>query len=154
MQCPFCLTADSRVIDSRTVSEGNKIRRRRECQNPECSARFTTYEVAESYHPTVIKQNGEREPFSAEKLRRGLLRACEKRPVAIEAINQLTEDIEIRIKKREGREIPTQKIGQWVMEGLKNLDHVAYIRFASVYLSFADIAAFQKTIDELGKNDK
>lgn len=139
-------------MDSRLVAEGEKIRRRRECLNPDCLARFTTYEVAEIHIPTVIKQNGDRESYSADKLRRGLLRACEKRPVSAEQISALIHHIEQQMRSSGEREISSEQIGQWVMEGLKTLDHVAYIRFASVYLSFADIAAFQQTIDELNKS--
>lgn len=134
------------------MAEGEKIRRRRECLNPDCLARFTTYEVAEIHIPTVIKQNGDRESYSADKLRRGLLRACEKRPVSAEQISALIHHIEQQMRSSGEREISSEQIGQWVMEGLKILDHVAYIRFASVYLSFADIAAFQQTIDELNKS--
>ena len=135
------------------MAEGEKIRRRRECLNPDCLARFTTYEVAEIHIPTVIKQNGDRESYSADKLRRGLLRACEKRPVSAEQISALIHHIEQQMRSSGEREISSEQIGQWVMEGLKTLDHVAYIRFASVYLSFADIAAFQQTIDELNNSE-
>ena len=139
-------------MDSRLVAEGEKIRRRRECLNSDCLARFTTYEVAEIHIPTVIKQNGDRESYSADKLRRGLLRACEKRPVSAEQISALIHHIEQQMRSSGEREISSEQIGQWVMEGLKTLDHVAYIRFASVYLSFADIPASHQTIDELNKS--
>ncbi|SUO98060.1 transcriptional regulator NrdR [Suttonella indologenes] len=152
MHCPICNHPETKVVDSRLVAEGEKIRRRRECLNPDCLARFTTYEVAEIHIPTVIKQNGDRESYSADKLRRGLLRACEKRPVSAEQISALIHHIEQQMRSSGEREISSEQIGQWVMEGLKTLDHVAYIRFASVYLSFADIAAFQQTIDELNKS--
>lgn len=151
MHCPICNFSETKVIDSRLVGEGEKIRRRRECMNPDCLTRFTTFEVAEIHIPTVIKQNGDRESYSADKLRRGLLRACEKRPVSAQQISSLISSIEQNMRSSGEREISSEQIGQWVMEGLKDLDHVAYIRFASVYLSFADIAAFQKTIDELNK---
>lgn len=148
MRCPFCNTSDTKVTDSRLTPEGNKIRRRRECQH--CGERFTTFEMAEISIPTIIKQNNDRESYSCEKLRRGLLRACEKRPVSAEQINQLIKQIESNMRQYSERgEIPSKLIGQWVMEGLKEIDHVAYVRFASVYLSFEDITAFQKTIDEL-----
>ena len=152
MHCPICHRPDTRVIDSRLISDGSKIRRRRECTNPACATRFTTYETAEISLPMVIKQNGERQAFSAEKLRNGLLRAIEKRPVSVNKINQLIEDIENRLRISGDREVASRKIGEWVMAGLKNIDHVAYIRFASVYLSFQDVEAFINTIVELRRN--
>ncbi|SUO97158.1 transcriptional regulator NrdR [Suttonella ornithocola] len=148
MNCPICNYHDTKVIDSR-LTDGNKIRRRRECLNPNCGERFTTFEVAEISIPTVVKQNGNRESYSQEKLRAGLLRACEKRPVSAIQISALIEHIETQMRQTGEREIPSKQIGQWVMEGLKNIDHVSYIRFASVYLSFEDIEAFRKTIEEL-----
>ena len=152
MHCPICHRPDTRVIDSRLISDGSKIRRRRECTNPACATRFTTYETAEISLPMVIKQNGERQAFSAEKLRNGLLRAIEKRPVSVNKINQLIEDIENRLRISGDREVASRKIGEWVMAGLKNIDDVAYIRFASVYLSFQDVEAFINTIAELRRN--
>ena len=152
MHCPICHRPDTRVIDSRLISDGSKIRRRRECTNPACATRFTAYETAEISLPMVIKQNGERQAFSAEKLRNGLLRAIEKRPVSVNKINQLIEDIENRLRISGDREVASRKIGEWVMAGLKNIDHVAYIRFASVYLSFQDVEAFINTIAELRRN--
>ena len=152
MHCPICHRPDTRVIDSRLISDGSKIRRRRECTNPACATRFTTYETAEISLPMVIKQNGERQAFSAEKLRNGLLRTIEKRPVSVNKINQLIEDIENRLRISGDREVASRKIGEWVMAGLKNIDHVAYIRFASVYLSFQDVEAFINTIAELRRN--
>ena len=152
MHCTICHRPDTRVIDSRLISDGSKIRRRRECTNPACATRFTTYETAEISLPMVIKQNGERQAFSAEKLRNGLLRAIEKRPVSVNKINQLIEDIENRLRISGDREVASRKIGEWVMAGLKNIDHVAYIRFASVYLSFQDVEAFINTIAELRRN--
>jgi len=152
LHCPICHRPDTRVIDSRLISDGSKIRRRRECTNPACATRFTTYETAEISLPMVIKQNGERQAFSAEKLRNGLLRAIEKRPVSVNKINQLIEDIENRLRINGDREVASRKIGEWVMAGLKNIDHVAYIRFASVYLSFQDVEAFINTIAELRRN--
>ena len=152
MHCPICHRPDTRVIDSRLLSDGSKIRRRRECTNPACATRFTTYETAEISLPMVIKQNGERQAFSAEKLRNGLLRAIEKRPVSVNKINQLIDDIENRLRISGDREVASRKIGEWVMAGLKNIDHVAYIRFASVYLSFQDVEAFINTIAELRRN--
>lgn len=152
MFCPICNTENTKVIDSRPVCENNKIRRRRECRNPDCGIRFTTYETAEIALPLVIKQSGERESFSEEKLRNGLLRATEKRSVSIDEINKLIADIENRLRTGGAREVSSGKIGEWVMEGLKSLDHVAYIRFASVYLSFQDVEAFINTIAELKRD--
>ncbi len=152
MHCPICHRPDTRVIDSRLLSDGSKIRRRRECTNPQCATRFTTYETAEISLPMVVKQNGERQAFSADKLRNGLLRAIEKRPVSVNKINQLIDDIENRLRISGDREIASRKIGDWVMAGLKDIDHVAYIRFASVYLSFQDVEAFINTIAELRRN--
>lgn len=149
MHCPICHQPDTRVVDSRLIADGSKIRRRRECINPDCATRFTTYETAEISLPMVIKQNGERQAFSAEKLRNGLLRAIEKRPVSVDKINRLIDDIENRLRIGGEREIPSRRLGDWVMQGLKNIDHVAYIRFASVYLSFQDVEAFINTIAEL-----
>ena len=152
MHCPICHRPDTRVIDSRLISDGSKIRRRRECTNPACTTRFTTYETAEISLPMVVKQNGERQAFSADKLRNGLLRAIEKRPVSVNKINQLIDDIENRLRISGNREVASRKIGEWVMAGLKDIDHVAYIRFASVYLSFQDVEAFINTIAELRRN--
>ena len=149
MHCPICHQPDTRVVDSRLIADGSKIRRRRECIHPDCTTRFTTYETAEISLPMVIKQNGERQAFSAEKLRNGLLRAIEKRPVSVDKINRLIDDIENRLRIGGEREIPSRRLGDWVMQGLKNIDHVAYIRFASVYLSFQDVEAFINTIAEL-----
>lgn len=149
MHCPVCNHPETKVVDSR-LAEGNRIRRRRECLNAACGERFTTFESVETFMPMIVKQNGNRESYSPEKLRRGLTRAIEKRPVSAEQINRLVTDIEQRLRQSGEREVASQRIGQWVLEGLKNLDHVAYIRFASVYLSFEDVAAFQQTIDELG----
>ncbi len=145
MHCPFCGTPDTRVIDSRLSAEGDKVRRRREC--PGCNARFTTYELAELVIPLVVKRDNRREPFLEEKLRAGLLRALEKRPVSVERI----EAAILRIKNRASseRELSSQKIGEWVMDELRDLDQVAYIRFASVYRSFQDLNAFREEIERL-----
>lgn len=149
LYCPVCGHQETRVIDSRLTPGGDKVRRRRECLDPACASRFTTYEVAETALPVVIKQNGNREQFAPEKLRAGVMRAVEKRPISIDTVSSLTDSIERRLRYCGEREIPSKLIGQWVMDGLKTIDHVAYIRFASVYLSFADVEAFQKTIAEL-----
>lgn len=152
MHCPVCGHEETKVIDSRLTPDGNKVRRRRECLDAGCASRFTTYEVAEIDIPMVIKHSGNREQFSQEKLRAGLLRAVEKRPVSIDTVNQLIDSIEQRLRHHGEREVPSKLIGQWVMDGLKEIDHVAYIRFASVYLSFADVEAFQKLISEIQAN--
>ena len=149
MFCPVCGHQETKVIDSRLAPEGDKVRRRRECLNAECASRFTTYEVAEIALPVVVKQSGNREQFSQDKLRAGLLRAVEKRPVSINTVNALIDQIEQKLRHYGEREVPSKLIGQWVMDGLKDIDHVAYIRFASVYLSFADVEAFQKLISEI-----
>ena len=145
MHCPFCGTPDTRVIDSRLSAEGDKVRRRREC--PGCNARFTTYELAELVIPPVVKRDNRREPFLEEKLRAGLLRALEKRPVSVERI----EAAILRIKNRASseRELSSQQIGEWVMDELRDLDQVAYVRFASVYRSFQDVNAFREEIERL-----
>lgn len=153
MFCPVCGHQETKVIDSRLTPEGDKVRRRRECLSAKCASRFTTYEVAEIALPLVIKQSGNREQFSHDKLRAGLLRAVEKRPVSIDTVNSLIDQIEQKLRHYGEREIPSKLIGQWVMDGLKDIDHVAYIRFASVYLSFADVEAFQKLISEIRQAD-
>ena len=147
MHCPFCAAEDTKVIDSRLVAEGDQVRRRRECLS--CSERFTTYEVAELVMPRVIKQNGSREPFNEEKLRAGFLRALEKRPVSIEAIEEVINDIKHALRATGEREVKSLVLGELVMDHLKKLDQVAYVRFASVYRSFEDIAEFRQAIDRL-----
>lgn len=147
MKCPFCGTPDTRVVDSRLAQESTQVRRRRECNS--CEARFTTYESPLLNMPMVIKSDGSRDAFDEVRLRSGMMRALEKRPVSAELI----EDAVSRIKKQllgiEAREISTRKIGDMVMYELQRLDHVAYIRFASVYLSFEDIQAFEEVIQTL-----
>ncbi|MCP4187475.1 MAG: transcriptional repressor NrdR [Gammaproteobacteria bacterium] len=147
MKCPFCGTPDTRVVDSRLAQESTQVRRRRECNS--CEARFTTYESPLLNMPMVIKSDGSRDAFDEVRLRSGMMRALEKRPVSAELI----EDAVSRIKKQllgiEAREISTRKIGDMVMHELQRLDHVAYIRFASVYLSFEDIQAFEEVIQTL-----
>jgi len=135
------------VIDSRLVAEGDQVRRRRECTT--CSERFTTYEAAELVMPRVIKQNGSREPFDEDKLRAGLLRALEKRPVSMEAIEAVINQIKHALRATGEREIRSRVLGELVMEHLKRLDQVAYVRFASVYRSFQDIAEFRDAIERL-----
>jgi len=147
MHCPFCKAEETRVIDSRLVAEGDQVRRRRECLH--CSERFTTYETAELVLPRVIKQNGSREPFDEEKLRAGFQRALEKRPVSVEDIEAVINHIKHALRATGEREVQSLQVGELVMEALKKLDQVAYVRFASVYRSFQDIAEFRDEIERL-----
>ncbi|HRX70849.1 MAG: transcriptional repressor NrdR [Candidatus Competibacteraceae bacterium] len=147
MHCPFCNAPDTRVVDSRLLAEGDKVRRRREC--PACSARFTTYEIAELVLPSVVKRDGRREPFLEEKLRTGLMRALEKRPVSTEQLEKLILRVKNRVRASSERELSSQQIGEWVMDELRRLDPVAYVRFASVYRSFEDVNAFRVEIERL-----
>jgi transcriptional repressor NrdR len=151
MYCPFCAAIDTKVTDSRLLREGNQVRRRRECLI--CKERFTTYESIELTLPRIIKQNGRRDTFNEAKLRAGILRALEKRPVAIEKIEDAINHI---IQKAHGfgeREIPSKQIGEWVMAELHRLDQVAYVRFASVYRSFQDINDFREEVSRLEKDN-
>ncbi|MCB1919700.1 MAG: transcriptional repressor NrdR [Candidatus Competibacteraceae bacterium] len=147
MHCPFCNAPDTRVVDSRLLAEGDKVRRRRECLA--CSARFTTYEIAELVLPSVVKRDGRREPFLEEKLRTGLMRALEKRPVSTEQLEKLILRVKNRVRASSERELSSQQIGEWVMDELRRLDPVAYVRFASVYRSFEDVNAFRIEIERL-----
>lgn len=147
MRCPFCAAADTRVVDSRLTPEGDKVRRRRECA--QCEARFTTYEVAELGVPRVVKADGRREVFSEAKLRAGMMRALEKRPVGMETVEAAIQRIQDRARASGEREVPALAIGEWVMEELRDLDQVAYVRFASVYRSFQDVNAFREEIERL-----
>ncbi|MDT7525587.1 MULTISPECIES: transcriptional regulator NrdR [Idiomarinaceae] len=147
MHCPFCGTQDTKVIDSRLVADGASVRRRRECT--ECKERFTTFETAELIMPRVIKSDGTREPFNEDKLRSGLLRALEKRPVSLEAIEQAMQNVKSSLRATGEREVTSKMIGGLVMENLKALDKVAYIRFASVYRAFDDIREFGEEIARL-----
>ena len=149
MHCPFCNADDTKVIDSRLVADGHQVRRRRECLV--CHERFTTFEMAELVMPRVIKSNGIREPFNEDKLRNGIQRALEKRPVSTELIEQSINRIKSNLRATGEREIMTKIIGNLVMEELKQLDKVAYIRFASVYRSFEDIRDFGEEIARLEK---
>ena len=146
MKCPFCGYEESKVIDSRPTDEGERIRRRRECLN--CAKRFTTYEMIESLPIIVIKKDGSRETFDRQKLLTGMLRACEKRPVSIETLDRVISEIETVIQNSLDREVSSDKIGELVMEKLKDIEEVAYVRFASVYRQFKDINTF---MDELNK---
>ena len=147
MHCPFCKAPDTRVIDSRLSGDNDQVRRRRECT--ECGERFTTYETAELNLPRVIKQDGTRQVFDEAKLRSGLCKALEKRPVSMEQIELSISRIKHNLLGAGEREVDARKIGEWVMEELRELDHVAYIRFASVYLSFEDVDAFREAIEKL-----
>lgn len=147
MHCPFCNADDSKVIDSRLVGEGSQVRRRRQCT--ECNERFTTFEVAELIMPSVIKSNKIREPFNEEKLRSGIQKALEKRPVSSDAIEDAITRIKSKLRATGEREVTAKLIGDYVMAELKNLDKVAYIRFASVYFSFDDIEQFTNEIAKL-----
>mgnify|MGYP003135798239 FL=1 len=147
MHCPFCGTQDTKVIDSRLVADGALVRRRRECNH--CKERFTTFETAELVMPRVIKTDGSREPFNEDKLRNGLLRALEKRPVSLELMEQAINKIKSSIRATGEREISSNFVGSLVMENLKQIDKVAYVRFASVYRSFEDIREFGEEIARL-----
>lgn len=149
MRCPFCAAQDTRVIDSRLANEGDHVRRRRECIA--CKERFTTFETAELILPRVVKRNGIREPFDESKLRAGMLRALEKRPVDSDAIEAAITRIKKNLLSCGDREIPAQALGEQVMQELKLLDHVAFVRFASVYRSFQDISEFTDMIQDLQK---
>ena len=147
MHCPFCSENDTKVIDSRLVADGHQVRRRRQCLT--CNERFTTFETAELVMPRVIKSNGNREPFDEEKMIGGLQRALEKRPVSADAIELAISTIKSKLRATGEREVPSKLIGNLVMEQLKVLDKVAYIRFASVYRSFEDVREFGEEIAKL-----
>ena len=147
MKCPFCSHEESKVIDSRPTDEGERIRRRRECL--ECSKRFTTYEMIESLPIIVIKKDKSRETFNREKLLKGMLTACEKRAVSITDLERAIDEIEAVIQNSLDREVTSDKIGELVMEKLKGLDEVAYVRFASVYRQFKDINTFMSELSKL-----
>lgn len=146
MKCPYCEYEESKVVDSRPTDEGEAIRRRRECL--ECGKRFTTYEKVESIPLMVVKKDGSRQMFDSQKLLNGIMRACEKRPVPMKDMEHIALEIEATIQNQLQREVSTQEIGEMVMDGLKDLDEVAYVRFASVYRQFKDINTF---IDEVNK---
>lgn len=146
MKCPYCGYSESKVIDSRPTDEGERIRRRRECLN--CAKRFTTYEVIETVPVVVVKKDKSREAFDRNKLLNGLLRACEKRPVPLETLERIVNEIETLLQNSLDREVPSTLIGTYAMDKLKKVDEVAYVRFASVYREFKDINTF---MDELNK---
>jgi len=147
MHCPFCREDDTKVIDSRLAADGGQVRRRRECGS--CGERFTTFETAELAMPRMIKSDGKREPFDDAKLRAGLMRALEKRPVSLEAVDAAVTRITHRLRATGEREVPARVVGEFVMEELRQLDTVAYVRFASVYRSFQDISDFRAEVDRL-----
>jgi transcriptional repressor NrdR len=149
MHCPFCGADDTKVIDSRLVADGDQVRRRRECQT--CGERFTTFETAELVMPRIVKRDGIREPFNEEKLRSGLLRALEKRPVSTEEIEAGIARIMHRLRSSGERELASRVVGEEVMRELRQMDGVAYVRFASVYRDFQDVSEFQDEIRRLTK---
>ena len=149
MRCPFCDAADTRVADSRLSNDGDSVRRRRECLT--CGERFTTFEMAELTLPRIVKCDGRREPFDEDKLRAGIMKALEKRPVDTERVEALVSRLKHRLHARGEREILSREFGDWVMDELRDLDQVAYVRFASVYRSFQDVQEFREEIDRLEK---
>ena len=152
MHCPFCQAQDTKVIDSRLVGDGTQIRRRRECEL--CKARFTTFETADLALPRIIKSDGERQPFNGTKLKAGMLRALEKRPLSSEEVDAVFGNVLTQIRQLGEREIPSRMLGEVVMKSLKSVDQVAYVRFASVYRDFQDIEEFAQEISTLSKEKK
>ena len=152
MKCPYCGFKESKVVDSRPAEEGNSIRRRRECLS--CSKRLTTYETVESLPMVVVKRDGSRQTFDRRKLVNGMLRACEKRPVSVAQLEKLGEEIEQELQNSLEREISTEHVGELVMDKLKGVDEVAYVRFASVYRQFKDIKTFMREPNKLLDEDK
>ncbi len=147
MRCPFCLNQETDVLDSRKLNDGELIRRRRKCRS--CGRRFTTYERIESVSLTVVKKDGKREPYDREKIMRGVRTACYRRPISVQQMELLVNDVEAAMMATDDQEISTHVIGDEVMRRLRELDEVAYIRFASVYRSFADIGKLREAVDEL-----
>ncbi|MFQ5721777.1 MAG: transcriptional regulator NrdR [Candidatus Aminicenantales bacterium] len=147
MRCPFCGHSDSKVIDSRESKNGLRIRRRRECLS--CHRRFTTYEKIEEIPYMVVKKDGRRQPFDSQKLLRGMLKACEKRPVPVSKLEEIVEEIESKLQDRPEKEMSASEIGRLVMRKLKALDKVAYVRFASVYREFKDVVEFKEVLEKL-----
>jgi transcriptional repressor NrdR len=147
MKCPFCAHAENKVIDSRISKDGKAIRRRRECLG--CQKRFTTYEFVEDILPMVVKKDGRRESFDRMKIRNGVTKACEKRPISMESIEKIVENVEQACQEFQGEEIPSTVIGEKVMNELKTLDGVAYVRFASVYRQFRDVGEFMSELKDL-----
>jgi len=151
MRCPYCGFLESKVIDSRESKKGMSIRRRRECLS--CQKRFTTYERVEEIPYMVVKKDGSRQPFDSQKLLRGMMKACEKRPIQISQLEEIVEEVESILQERPDKEIESSEIGQMVMERLKALDKVAYIRFASVYREFKDVVEFKHVLENLLKEE-
>lgn len=151
MRCPFCLEQDTKVMDSRLVADGAQVRRRRACLV--CHERFTTYESAALVMPLIVKRDGRRELFNMDNLRAGMLRALEKRPVSVNDLEESIVSIIQKIRSRGEREVNAQRIGELVMDELYRLDHVAYVRFASVYKRFQDVSEFRQTIDQMNDDD-
>lgn len=151
MHCPFCHAEDTKVVDSRLVADGAQVRRRRECL--ECHERFTSFETAELIMPLIIKRDGRREPFNIDNLRSGMLRALEKRPVSVDSLEEAIIAITQELRRRGEREVDSQLIGELVMKALYSLDHVAYVRFASVYKRFKDVSDFRQTIDQMKEDN-
>ena len=147
MKCPYCGYSESKVIDSRPADENSSIRRRRECLS--CGKRFTTYETVESLPMVVVKKDGSRQSFERRKVLGGMIRACEKRPVPFDTLNHMADEIEQTLQNAMEREIPTARIGELVMDKLKGVDEVAYVRFASVYRQFKDISTFMAELNKL-----
>ncbi len=152
MKCPFCGCLESKVLDSRPTEEGTSIRRRRECI--ECQKRFTTYEKIEEIPLVVVKKDGRREPFDRNKILSGFLKACEKRPVSVDELEKAADEIEREIRNTLDREVNSKEIGEMVMEKLKEIDEVAYVRFASVYRQFKDINRFKEELEKLLEQSK
>lgn len=152
MKCMYCGCLDSKVIDSRSAEDGTIIRRRRECTN--CGKRFTTYETVENTPIFVIKTSGARQAFDPNKLKNGIIKACEKRPVSATVIDKLVDDIQKKIYNSLAQEVTSKQLGELVCEGLKQIDEVAYVRFASVYRSFTDTTSFIKELEKMVKKDK
>ncbi len=153
MRCPFCAHKEDKVVDSRATAEESAVRRRRECLK--CGKRFTTYEYVEEVSLLVIKKDGRREPFDRKKILAGIIRACEKRPVSVEKMEEIVTQVERLIQKKSDREVSSSRIGELVMEKLKIIDDVAYVRFASVYRQFKDVGQFMVELkDILGKDKK
>ena len=152
MRCPYCENDDSKVIDSRHTEDGHAIRRRRECEA--CGRRFTTYEKVEEMILMVIKKDGSRQAFDRVKLLNGIIRACEKRPVSPATIDKLVDEIQKKIYNSLAQEVSSKELGEMVCEGLKTIDEVAYVRFASVYRSFTDTTSFIKELEKMVKKDK
>ena len=149
MKCMYCGCIESKVIDSRSTDENTMIRRRRECVK--CGRRFTTYETIETTPVLVIKAGGNREAFDPNKIKNGIIKACEKRPVPIFKIDKLVEDVQKQVYKSLDQEVTSKEIGEMVMNGLKEIDEVSYVRFASVYRSFKDISTFMRELEKLAK---